>query len=653
LGESAIAKKQSRANTANPMNGSPASPSKQIGIEHLVERPAGAGNWSSDGAHVAFFRPDSDGIPRLLVCSSDGGSERQLSDLAIYLELGDGTDRRDVMGGPQWAPNSSAIAFLTDGESANGGWIRIVDWGQSGARAALRHRALDRTPRWSPDGRRIAFIGRRDGHDDIYVGDVDGRPVQLTFSRWDNTDPDWSPDGSTLAFISQRSDKDLFSNSICTVPASGGEVTRLTHDDRSNDRSPKWSPDGRTLAFVSNREDVDDIWLIEADGSDLRQLTSGPGDKGDPRWSPDGARIAFTRVYGGSVDIQMTSKTGDESTPLVSGGVNLHPRWSPDGHEILYLHADHAHEAELWVTSVGSGKSNIQRQLTASPGPSHDGIEFSRPTVETFKSRDGMEITGLLYEPPRPAAAGGPAILWIRGGPNAVHVDGWHPLLQFFAQRGYTVFAPNYRGSTGYGRTFMEANFGSTTRGDMDDFVGAADFLKSMPTVDPNRVAIMGHSYGGYAVLLALGLHPSEFAAGIALAAPSNWFNYWENCEISWGRRLHVKLMGVPSQNRALQSERNPIIYADRYADPVLILHGEADWGVPVAQAREMREVLQGLGKQVECVIYPGEGHVYSGPDAIADSAQRIESFLQKHLGSTNSKTPVQPAATPKSTADS
>lgn len=651
MGESAIANKQSRANTANPMNGGSAA-TNQIRLEHLVERPAGAGNWSSDGAHIAFVRPDGDGIPRLLVCSSAGSSERKLTDLPIYLELGDGTDRRDVMGGPQWSPSSNAVAFLTDGESANGGWIQVVDLGQAHARAVLRHRALDRTPRWSPDGRRIAFIGRRDGRDDLYVGEVDGRPVQLTFGRWDNTDPDWSPDGSTLAFISQRSDEDLFSNSICTVPASGGKVTRLTHDDRANDRSPKWSPDGRTLAFISNREDLDDIWLIEADGSDLRRLTSGPGDKGDPRWSPDGAQITFTRVHGGSVDIQLISTSGGEPVPLVSGGVNLHPRWSPDGGQILYLHADHAHEAELWVTSVGSGTSNVSRQLTASTGPSHKGIDFSRPTVETFKSRDGMEITGHLYQPPRPKPAPGPAIVWIRGGPNAVHVDGWHPLIQFLAQRGYTVFAPNYRGSTGFGRAFMEANFGTTTRGDMDDFVGAADFLRRMPTVDATRVAIMGHSYGGYAVLLALGLHPSEFAAGVAMAAPSNWFNYWEDCEISWGRRLHVKLMGVPSQNHALQSKRNPITYAERYLAPVLILHGEADWGVPVAQAREMSDLLQANHKEFECVIYPGEGHVYSGPHAIADSAARIEAFLQKHLGSTKTKTHVE-TDKPKSTANS
>jgi dipeptidyl aminopeptidase/acylaminoacyl peptidase len=179
----------------------------------------------------------------------------------------------------------------------------------------------------------------------------------------------------------------------------------------------------------------------------------------------------------------------------------------------------------------------------------------------------------------------------------------------------------------------MEANFGTTTKGDMEDWLGAADYLRRLPTVDPDRVAIMGRSYGGYAVLLALGLHPGEFRAGVAFAAPSNWFKYWEDCEIGWGRRLHIKLMGVPSKNVEAQALRSPHTYADRYLDPVLILQGTADIGVPYRQAMEMADLLRAHGKQYECVIYPGEGHVYTGPFAIKDSAARIDAFLQTHMG--------------------
>ena len=576
---------------------------------------------------------DVGGIPRLMVCSASGASERQLSERAVYLEMNDGTDRRDVMGGPQWSPKSDAIAFLSERDGAPGVGVWVVDAGSGQPRQVLRHRADDRSVKWSPDGRKLAFIGHRDGRDNLFVGEVDSEPEQLTYDRWDNTDPDWSPDGLTLAFVSQRSDKDLFSNSICTIPSAGGEVRRLTDDDRANDRSPKWSPDGRRIAFVSNREDIDDIWLVHPDGTNLTKLTHGSGDKGDPRWSADGRLIAYTRVADGGIVIETIPAAGGEPAVVVSGGANTLPRWSPDGLLILYSHSDSTHPEDLWVADVKAADRSGHRQVTHTAGRALESIAFAPSSVVSFMSRDGIEVQGLLYQPPPGPSKRGPAIVWVRGGPNAVHVDGWHPLLQFFAQRGYTIVAPNYRGSTGSGRAFMEANFGTTTKGDMEDWLGAADYLRGLPTVDPDRVAIMGRSYGGYAVLLALGLHPKEFQAGVAFCAPSNWFKYWEDCEIGWGRRLHIKLMGVPSLNREVQALRSPHTYVDRFADPVLIFQGTEDIGVPVRQATDMADLLRAHGKQYECVIYPGEGHVYTGPFAIKDSAARIEGFLHAHLG--------------------
>jgi dipeptidyl aminopeptidase/acylaminoacyl peptidase len=262
-----------------------------------------------------------------------------------------------------------------------------------------------------------------------------------------------------------------------------------------------------------------------------------------------------------------------------------------------------------------------------------EGIRFSEPEVITYPSKDGLAIEGFLFRPPEPLGKPGPAILWVHGGPNAVFAKGWEPGLQFLVQRGYTVFAPNFRGSTGYGKAFMEANMRQAANKDVQDWVAAAELLRKMPEVDGRRIAIMGRSYGGLATLQCLGQFPEVFQAGVAIAAPTNQFMYWEETELTWTLRHRFKRMGLPSANQPLHHQRSWDEYAEFFQAPVLLLHGDADAGVPSSQARQMAAELERFSKTYECRIYPGEGHAFHGPDAILDSTARIERFLGTHLG--------------------
>jgi len=598
-------------------------------------RPAGAGNWAPAGREIAFTRADPSGRQHLWAVSAAGGSPRRLSAAPIALEMSEGTDRRDVWGGPQWSPTDDRLTFLsTASHPAGGSSVWTVGLDGRGATEITRHAGDDRTPRWSPGGRRIAFVCHRDGRDAIcVVPGGGGVALQLTYDRWDNTDPDWAPDGRAIAFISQRSDVDVFSNSLCVLGPDDGRVTRLTDDDRANDRSPRWSPDGRTIAFVSNREGTDDIWCVAPDGARLRRLSDGAGDKGDPRWSPDGRWIAYTHAQHGDINLFVMPATGGDPQPTASGGVNEAPRWSPDGRELLYLRSGPDAPGDLWIARLDAGAAVPARRITDVAAGALDGMAFSTPQAVTYGSADGQEIEGLLYGPVPASGERGPAILWIHGGPNAQHTNGWAPLIQYLAQRGYTIFAPNYRGSTGYGRAFMEANIGPGSGVDVEDWIAAAAFLRRLPSVDPGRVGIMGRSAGGFATLLALGISPETFQAGIAIAAPTNWLTHWDEARMPWIRRLRVKLMGLQGTNLEDYRKRSPVEYAEAFRAPVLILHGEDDPGPPSRQALEMAEALQRHGKPHECVLYPGEGHVFTAPEAIRDSTARIEGFLSAHLG--------------------
>lgn len=621
---------------------------QKLGLEHMVAvRPVGPGNWSRDGNNVAFVWADRSGKSFLWVCPATGGQPRQLADWPVAVEMLEGTDRRDVWGGPQWCPVDDRILFHSSSSYRKGQasvWTVNLD---GELREITRHVSDDRTARWSPNGQAIAFVGNRDGRDDLQiVAAIGGRALQLTYDRWDNTDIDWSPDGKWLTFISQRSDSDLFANSICVIPANGGDIVQLTSGDSHNDRSPKWAPDQKEIVFVSNRNDNDDIWCVDVGGGRLRVIAEGPGDKADPRWSPDGKWIAFTHYLNGAVNIFVAAATGT-GVPrrLTAGGTNITPRWSPDGRQILYRRSGHDAPGDLWVKDIDSDESDPGKQLTCCDMGTLTDIGFSKPEIVGFPTTDGAQVEALLYRPVPPREQRGPAILWVHGGANLTHTDDWHPLLQYLAQRGYTILAPNYRGSTGYGKRFMEANIGPNIGCDLQDWIAAAAYLRSVDHVAPSRVAIMGRSAGGFATLFALGQTPDLFQAGVAIAAPSNWISYWEETQMSWTRRFRVKTMGQPAHNQETYHSRSPITYAERYRAPVLIVHGEADPGVPSGQAKEMAAELKRLGKVHECLIYPGEGHQFAGIEAISDSVHRIERFLEAHLAQNQTQTQHQEVA--------
>jgi dipeptidyl aminopeptidase/acylaminoacyl peptidase len=602
-----------------------------LGLEDLPAiRSCGVGNWAPDGQSIGFYWADRNGELKLWVVGADGGGPRRVADSSITLERPEGTDRRDVLGGPQWSPIGQEFAVTRPSSSGTGETIWILH--RSGTLRELAMRAGDdyRTPRWAPDGSRLACVRNRDGRDDIVVIEPEGGiSRQITYDRWDNTDLEWSPDGKFIAYISQRGDVDLFSNSICVVPANGGDPTCVTDSKTANDRSPRWSPDGNRIVFVSNRDGGDNLWSIRPDGSGATRLTVGLNDKSDPRWSPDGSWILYTLFNDCGVNIVAVSTDGSLSRDIAVGGVNRAPRWSPDGQSILYHRAGPDEPGDLWIRKWDSDFEEPSWQLTDVAGTALDGVVFSRPSVISYESKDGVPIQALLYRPPESQGRRGPGVVYVRGGPNAVTTNGWLPQIQYLAQRGFAVIVPNYRGSTGYGRSFMEMNLGGIPGGDIEDWLAAASYLRNLEDIDDQHVCIMGHSYGGYAALMMLGLHPTVFSAGVSIAGVSNWASCWEDAPLPWMRRLQSWLIGRPTLSPLLTQARSPVTYADHYVAPVLILQGERDPAVPPSQAHEMANRLDQLGKPHTVHIYSGEEHIFVGAEAIIDSTRRIEAFLR------------------------
>src|SRR5262249_51788274 len=208
-------------------------------------------------------------------------------------------------------------------------------------------------------------------------------------------------------------------------------------------------------------------------------------------------------------------------------GVLSAARFSPDGTRLALLHASASSPSEIWTYAIGPGAlAKISHSLAGGLDTDH----FVRPQLVVYPSFDGTTIAAFVYLPPNAERdRSHPAIVYPHGGPTAQFTNGWVPDVQFLVACGYVVIAPNFRGSTGFGRTFRLANRGDLGGGDLRDVVAAAEWLSASGYVDSSRIAIMGRSYGGYLVLMALTKFPERFAAGVAIVPFANWFTEYEN----------------------------------------------------------------------------------------------------------------------------
>jgi dipeptidyl aminopeptidase/acylaminoacyl peptidase len=272
----------------------------------------------------------------------------------------------------------------------------------------------------------------------------------------------------------------------------------------------------------------------------------------------------------------------------------------------------------------------------------------NRPKLETtmlapmqpvsYTARDGLTIHGYLTTPPGLPAHHLPTVLLVHGGPWGRDTWGFQSTVQWLANRGYAVLQVNFRGSTGYGKQFLNAGdraWGGTMH---DDLIDGVNWLVSAGTADKARIAIMGGSYGGYATLAGLAFTPGVFAAGVDLVGPSNLVTllkaippYWAPMKATMFRRV-----GDPEADAAFLTERSPLTHAGRITAPLLIGQGANDPRVPQAESDQIVAAMRGAGLSVEYLIYTDEGHGLARPANQLHFYTHVEAFLARHLGGRN-----------------
>ena len=598
-------------------------------IEKLyMTRQIGRATWSPDGKSIAFVSNMS-GRNNLWIVPAEGGFPVQLTV----------SDQRQT--NPAWSPDGKWIAYQSDFDGDEVWDIFLVS-PKTGKVVNLTQTSeiAELNPTWSPDGRYLAYEvkSKTSAAYEIDVYDMIMREVKHITSNTPqdkrNMNPIWSKDGKFIVYTQEQS-KGTDSN-IFIADVAAGHSTQLTpHDGEQLFSANSISTDGKRVLLTSNAANgFENVGLLDVASKKISWITKDKWEIRAGEFSPDGKRLTFSANVDGNEDIYLHDLATGKSTALtIPKGVNElaggHSAFSADGSRLLYFHNGPTAPSDLWVYHLATGKS---QQITHSLLAGIRSEDLVEPYLIHYPSRDGKwTISAFLYVPFNMARNGqNAAIVYIHGGPTAQTMNSFNRFVQFAANQGYMVLAPNYRGSTGYGKEFQQANLFDMGGGDLQDVLAGVDWIKQTGHLDPKKIAVMGGSYGGYLSMMAVTKAPEVWAAGVPIVPFVNWFTEIQN-EDPLLRQSDLSTMGDPVKNKALYEDRSPINFIDQIKAPLLLLAGGHDPRCPKSETQQVVDAIKKRGGTVDYKIYENEGHGFARVENQIDAYKRVADFLLAH----------------------
>jgi dipeptidyl aminopeptidase/acylaminoacyl peptidase len=302
------------------------------------------------------------------------------------------------------------------------------------------------------------------------------------------------------------------------------------------------------------------------------------------------------------------------------------PVFSRDGKRYAFAASGSASPSDIWVGEAGSGP----RQVTRSPHPGVDLRTLVRPRLETLRAHDGLELTGWLYVPAG-SGAPGPCVLSFHGGPEGQERPRFDRTYQGLLANGIAVFAPNVRGSSGFGKTFVHLDDRDRRFDGVRDIQACVDHVVNIGIADPKRVGITGGSYGGYMTMAGITEFPDAFAGAVCVCGIINFLTFFEHTQ-PWMAAISKTEYGDPETERPLLESLSPINRIDRAKTPLLVLHGANDTNVPLIEAQQMVDELRKRNVEVDAVIFPDEGHGFTKTANRTRAAVETVRWFATHL---------------------
>jgi dipeptidyl aminopeptidase/acylaminoacyl peptidase len=613
------------------------------------KEPSGNPNWSPDSQWIAYSGRVGDKAG-LAIVHSDGGGARFLAEMT-------GTNNPLPTTGKTvaWSPDGKRIAFVSsvpgpETADATGDPIVIT-------RYLYKPDAAEGNTRFN-DNRRLH----------IFVVDVaSGRIEQLTDGTHYEHSIDWSPNGDEIAFISNRepNEDQFFNYDLFTLKVADKSIRRLTSTENAEYR-PRWSPDGKTIAYQATKRGLTDlettmedthVWTVSADGTNRRELGRAIDNRqGPPEWTADGRAVLFTVQERGSSHLYRLPLTcaaeaparrslnegGPDRRSLAAGGCPAEKIVGDLGSVgsvsvartvIAYTLSTPSDQAELYVAG---------RKLTDLNADLLRGKRLADVEAFTFVSNDNkFEVEAFLTKPiglsPSDVVSGlsrtqYPLIVNIHGGPHGQQGPAFNFKNQVYASHGWATLMVNYRGSTGYGQAFADGVFGDQNGNEGQDVLYALSAaMRRNPWIDRDRLGVEGTSYGGQLSAWLI-TQTNLFKAAIPTAAIINLISY--NYMTYYNQYEQMEWGVFPHQGNLMETllERSAIRHVANAHTPTMLMHGENDNDVPIAEAEQFYIGLRDVGTEAVMVRYPREGHGIRESKHVVDSIDRSIRWYEQHF---------------------
>ncbi|MGI9003163.1 MAG: S9 family peptidase [Pseudonocardia sp.] len=540
----------------------------------LADADVEALSWSPDGAWLA--------------CQlAPGGGERT----GVRLVSPDGTELRDLAPGAAagtlgaWSPSGRQLGLTVFAEGTGDGQACLVDL-RDGTSTVLAAGPAARVCTVSGDGRRaVVRLGRRGARCLELIDLRTGRRTEL-LPGGDATVAD-ARFGVTGRQLYVHTDAGRERPALLAVTLRGAAVSAVYP--------------------IAERPD-DDLDLVTLD--------------------PSGARAALVWNVDGRSETELLDLRSGMLEPLVPapGEVTTGAAFTRDGHALLVA-------SEGPTVTPQLSRIELDRYSDATPllpaDPDADEALVA-PTLHEFPAEDNLRLWGWLFRP-RGALGPLPTLLWLHGGPEAQERPTFQPLFQALLAEGVAVFAPNVRGSGGYGRAFAAADDHERRFAAITDVRAAADFLVSSGLTDPSRIGVSGRSYGGYLTLTALAWFPELFAVGVDVCGISDFATFFTHTE-PWIAAAATTKYGDPDTDAPLLRELSPIHRVHRITAPLLVVHGEHDTNVPIIEAQQVVDALRERGASPAFLLLSDEGHEVHGVDNRAVFVREVVRWVAAHL---------------------